>query len=76
MAVTRTHFTFCVDTWTAECCTAVRQPASDGQRRRRAFWRGRDPDSGWPASDRVRCQMDNTEVFRVMAEALGLGLSD
>src|SRR5215510_2633137 len=29
-----------------------------------------------PGSDRVRGQMDNTEVFRVMAEALGLGLSD
>jgi alkaline phosphatase len=26
-----------------------------------------------PGSDRVRGQMDNTEVFRVMAEALGLG---
>jgi len=29
-----------------------------------------------PGSDRVRGQMDNTEVFRVMAEALGLGLGD
>jgi alkaline phosphatase len=29
-----------------------------------------------PGSDRVRGQMDNTEVFRVIAEALGLGLSD
>ena len=29
-----------------------------------------------PGSDRVRGQMDNTELFRVMAEALGLGLSD
>src|SRR5262249_18360375 len=29
-----------------------------------------------PGSDCVRGQMDNTEVFRVMAEALGLGLSD
>src|SRR5262245_11509657 len=26
-----------------------------------------------PGSDRVRGQMDNTEVFRVMVEALGLG---
>ena len=26
-----------------------------------------------PGSDRVRGQMDNTEVFRVIAEALGLG---
>ena len=26
-----------------------------------------------PGSERVRGQMDNTEVFRVMAEALGLG---
>jgi alkaline phosphatase len=26
-----------------------------------------------PGSDRVRGQMDNTEVFRIMAEALGLG---
>jgi alkaline phosphatase len=26
-----------------------------------------------PGSDHVRAQMDNTEVFRVMAEALGLG---
>jgi alkaline phosphatase len=25
-----------------------------------------------PGSDRVRGQMDNTEVFRVMVEALGL----
>ena len=29
-----------------------------------------------PGSDRVRGQMDNTEVFRIMAEALGLGLGD
>src|SRR5262249_40226499 len=29
-----------------------------------------------PGSDRVRGQMDNTEVFRVMAEALGRGLGD
>src|SRR4029077_6119514 len=29
-----------------------------------------------PGSDRIRGQMDNTEVFRVMAEALGLGLGD
>ena len=29
-----------------------------------------------PESDRVRGQMGNTEVFGVMAEALGLGLSD
>src|SRR6266851_1263175 len=29
-----------------------------------------------PGSERVRGQMDNTEVFRVMAEALGLGLGD
>ena len=29
-----------------------------------------------PGSDRVRGQMDNTEVFRVLAEALGLGLGD
>jgi alkaline phosphatase len=26
-----------------------------------------------PGSERVRGSMDNTEVFRVMAEALGLG---
>ena len=26
-----------------------------------------------PGSERVRGQIDNTEVFRVMAEALGLG---
>jgi alkaline phosphatase len=26
-----------------------------------------------PGSERVRGQMDNTEVFRVMVEALGLG---
>jgi alkaline phosphatase len=26
-----------------------------------------------PGSDRVHGQMDNTEVFRVIAEALGLG---
>jgi len=26
-----------------------------------------------PGSDRVRGQMDNTEVFRIMVEALGLG---
>jgi alkaline phosphatase len=26
-----------------------------------------------PGSERVRGQMDNTEVFRVIAEALGLG---
>jgi alkaline phosphatase len=26
-----------------------------------------------PGSDRVRGQIDNTEVFRVIAEALGLG---
>jgi alkaline phosphatase len=26
-----------------------------------------------PGSDRVRGQMDNTDVFRVMVEALGLG---
>jgi len=26
-----------------------------------------------PGSDRVRGQIDNTEVFRVMVEALGLG---
>jgi alkaline phosphatase len=29
-----------------------------------------------PGSDRVRGQMDNTEVFRVIAEALGLGSTD
>ena len=29
-----------------------------------------------PGSERVRGQMDNTEVFRVMAEALGLGHRD
>ncbi len=29
-----------------------------------------------PGSDRVHGQMDNTEVFRVMAEALGLGHAD
>jgi alkaline phosphatase len=29
-----------------------------------------------PGSDRVRGQMDNTEVFRVIAEALGLGSAD
>ncbi|MBV8112270.1 MAG: alkaline phosphatase [Hyphomicrobiales bacterium] len=29
-----------------------------------------------PGSDRVRGQMDNTEVFRIMAEALGLGSGD
>ena len=29
-----------------------------------------------PGSERVRGQMDNTEVFRVMAEALGLGHAD
>jgi alkaline phosphatase len=29
-----------------------------------------------PGSDRVRGQMDNTEVFRVIAEALGLGSVD
>jgi alkaline phosphatase len=29
-----------------------------------------------PGSDSFRGQMDNTEFFRVMAEALGLGLSD
>src|SRR5262249_47269798 len=28
-----------------------------------------------PGSERVRGQMDNTEVFRLMAEALGLGAS-
>ena len=26
-----------------------------------------------PGSDRVHGQMDNTEVFRIIAEALGLG---
>ena len=29
-----------------------------------------------PGSERVRGQMDNTEVFRVMVEALGLGSAD
>lgn len=29
-----------------------------------------------PGSDRVRGQIDNTEVFRIMAEALGLGQSE
>jgi alkaline phosphatase len=29
-----------------------------------------------PGSDRVHGSMDNTEVFRVMAEALGLGAAD
>ena len=29
-----------------------------------------------PGSERVHGQMDNTEVFRVMAEALGLGQVD
>ena len=29
-----------------------------------------------PGSERVRGQMDNTEVFRVIAEALGLGRSE
>jgi alkaline phosphatase len=29
-----------------------------------------------PGSERVRGQMNNTEVFRVMVEALGLGQGD
>jgi alkaline phosphatase len=29
-----------------------------------------------PGSERVHGSMDNTEVFRVMAEALGLGAGD
>jgi alkaline phosphatase len=29
-----------------------------------------------PGSERVRGQMDNTEVFQVIAQALGLGSAD
>jgi alkaline phosphatase len=29
-----------------------------------------------PGSERVRGQVDNTEIFRVMVEALGLGAVD
>ena len=50
---------------------ALRQSSGDDQRQR-AFGRGRDPHRH-RARQRTRARsMDNTEVFRVMADALGL----
>ena len=75
MAVTRTHFTF----------ASIRGPLSAVLRfGNLPAMINADVHSGedviltavGPGSDRVRGQMDNTELFRVMAEALGLGLSD
>jgi alkaline phosphatase len=75
MAVTRTHFTF----------ASIRGPLSAVLRFgnppamiNAGVHSGEDAilTAAGPESDRVRGQMGNTEVFGVMAEALGLSLSD